>query len=493
MCGPFVAECALNEPKVTETLNTYQSSERLGSGALVWLAVGGLPLAVALGYVLAWAQGLADGFIASALCSLLAMVVVALCFSTLFDRVESRSVLASSVAAGTLLLVLLGVRWAVSDRAGFGMGAVLGALLEGGLVAVFSLVLVRQQARAPFSEKIGVWAQEDMQGELWSGATTAEEMVASLQAQGIAVLLSMPWAADFAVEPLASQWQTVEVLGRWVVEDEDSRWISVKLKHHERTEAGGIAFSMTSVVEHWHVSDADYRALRGHLTHGLYVPDEDEPSDEAPIRVELQAALAARQAKQHELCLGLAQAHCQHPDPTVRVDARRLCALSCAGLRQWSDAFEHYQHLYALEVSALNALQLATTSVMAGDVPRGESWFRQARTTNHDAQEMPEARLRTAYLSALEQAGEFKTTQSHLDWLAGGYMAMGITDDHFVWSRGFPFFGEFLAKSQALLGQVMPMADLVIWYERMHEALDDPGRQRLARHLAALQECSDSA
>ena len=65
-------------------------------------------------------------------------------------------------------------------------------------------------------------------------------------------------------------------------------------------------------------------------------------------------------------------------------------------------------------------------------------------------------------------------------------MAMGITDDQFVWTHGFPFFSEFLGKSHSLLTQVLSGADLRAWYERMTQNLDEDGRQRLTRHLGEL-------
>jgi hypothetical protein len=55
-----------------------------------------------------------------------------------------------------------------------------------------------------------------------------------------------------------------------------------------------------------------------------------------------------------------------------------------------------------------------------------------------------------------------------------------------VWTRGFPFFSEFLGKSHVLLTQVLSGPDLRAWYERMAERLDENGQQRLMRHLGTL-------
>lgn len=164
-----------------------------------------------------------------------------------------------------------------------------------------------------------------------------------------------------------------------------------------------------------------------------------------------------------------------------------MCGVSLSRLSRWHEAFDHYHHLFELEDNAFNALQLATTSVMAGELLRGEAWFAKAVELNTQDSEMPPARLRTVYLSALENAGEYEASAPHLDWLAQGYMAMRITDDTFVWARGFPFFAEFLRKSQHLLSHALQGQDLKAWYERMAESLDEEGRAMVATHVTTIQ------
>ena len=487
-----------------QELTLYRPSGVIGARAVLLAAGVGLPLAAALGYGLAWAQSLAHGAIASSICAVLAALVVAVVFATVADHARSRSVRANTWGALALLACLLLVRWwraeslpgealwsLVSSRpATEWLGAGVGALLEAFILGVLAIFSCRAQARTPFSESARQWAVKDMEGELWGDSMSADQVLTGLQAHGVSLLLGMPRAAELGAS-VASQWRTVFVQGHWVEGDLPSRWLTIKVKSHERGDDGKIKTQEEEVVDHWAVSADDYLALKNILA-GETQPATDpavegqgEPG-ERPTPTVLQPAVTALEAEQFSVCWSLAQAHCQHPDPEIQADAWRLCALAQARLQHWTQAFDHYHHLFELEPTTLNALQLATTSVMMGELTRGEAWFAKAVELNEGTPEMPPARMRTAYLSALEQAGEFEAALPHLDWLAQGYMAMGITDDHFVWTRGFPFFSEFLGKSHSLLTQVLSGADLRAWYERMTQNLDEDGRQRLMRHLGEL-------
>lgn len=487
-----------------QELTLYRPSGVIGTRA-VWLAAGvGLPLAAVLGYGLAWAQSLAHGAIASSICAVLAALVLAVVFATVADHARSRSVRANTWGALALLACLLLVRWwraeslpgealwsvVVSSPVTVWFGASVGALLEAFILGVLAIFSCRAQARTPFSESARQWAVKDMEGELWGDSMSADQVLTGLQAQGVSLLLGMPRAAELGAS-VASQWRTVFVQGQWVEGDLPSRWLTINVKSHERGDDGKVKTQTEEVVDHWAVSADDYLALKN-LLQGEIQPATDpavegqgEPG-ERPTPTVLQPAVTALEAEQFSVCWSLAQAHCQHPDPEIQADAWRLCALAQARLQHWPQAFDHYHHLFELEPTTLNALQLATTSVMMGELTRGEAWFAKAVELNDGTPEMPPARMRTAYLSALEQAGEFEAALPHLDWLAQGYMAMGITDDHFVWTRGFPFFSEFLGKSHSLLTQVLSGADLRAWYERMTQNLDEDGRQRLMRHLGEL-------
>ena len=491
-------------PSLIQALPTYHASGLIGARAMFVAVFVGIPASAALGWGLAWAQSLAHGAIASSICAVLAALVAGVVFALVADHARSRNVRANTLGALALLVCLLLVRWwraevlpgeapwsvMTSSPVSAWFSDAVGAVLEAFMLGVLTLFLSRTQARQPFSESAQQWAVKDMEGELWGESVAADHLLAGLKEHGVALLLNMRRAAELGAS-VAGQWRTVLVQGRWVEADPQSRWLTIQVKTHERDDAGKIKTRTEEVIEHWTVSADDYLAMKALLdgaaqamTMAEAAQQTDQDAQATPTV--LQPAVTALEAEQYSVCVSLAQAHCQHPDQVVQADAWRLCALAHARMNHWPQAFDHYHHLFELEPSTLNALQLATTSVMSGELMRGEAWFAKAVALNGDTSEMQPAQMRTAYLSALEQAGEFEATVPHLDWLAQGYMAMGITDDHFVWMRGFPFFGEFLDKSRKLLGQVLSESDVRAWYERMSERLDEDGRQRLQQHLGAV-------
>lgn len=493
----------------TQQLPTYRPSGAFGFRAVAVSLFLGVPSSAVMGYALAWAQAHAGGFIASAICVMLATVVFSITYGFLAGWTRSRHLAASTGVAIFWLICLLGVRWAMtSDVPGShvmvdvrwaslssSIGPMIGGVAEALVIGFFSIYMVRSEATKPFSECCQQSSQMRLKGELWSDGASALQVHEGLQAHGVAYLLDSPSADKFAAAPMASSWRTVSVQADWVEPDVHARWLTIGVRTHERNSEGKIKSNNEEVIAHWCVSADEHDAVCAHLGAGARTSQEgDEPEAEtdkaehvpAPTPLVLQPALAAMQADQFAACLQLAQAHCQHPDSAVQADAWRMCALALSRMDRWSEAFEHYHRLFELESSTFNALQLATTSVLAGELTRGEAWFEKACEINRQTSVMQPARMRTAYLSALEQAGEFEAAVPYLEWLAKGYMAMRITDDHFLWMRGFPFFSEYLSKSLALLRHALPEEDLKAWYVNMGGDLDEDGQAMLTQHIAGM-------
>lgn len=483
-------------------LTTYRPNGVAGARAWLVFVLMGVSLAGALGYGLAWAQALSSGIIMSTICVFLAAVVIGVAFAVLAEQSHSRNVNINTAVAVVLMSSLLVVRWwgagimtqpelydlimqaPISDWWSEAIGAILEAIVVG-FIAVF---MMRNQALTPYSESNKKWAIKGFSGELWADSASVSEVQNGLQADGVGYLLDMIPAAHLGAAPVASMWRTIEVQGYWVEADTAARWLTIKVKTHQRDSDGKIKTQEEDVLKNGVVLHEDYEAVRSILDDAGAQQAKSESqqptSSSEPITpTVLQPAVTALEAEQFSVCVSLAQAHCQHPDRQTQADAWRLCALALSRMNKWDQAFDHFHHLFELEPSVLNALQLATTSVMSGELTRGEAWFAKSIELNEQELAMPPARLRTAYLSALENAGEFEATQLHLDWLAQGYVAMRITDDHFVWSKGFPFFAEFLAKSHSLLSNVLPELELRAWYDRMNGLLDEQGQEKLQLHL----------
>ncbi|KUM03705.1 hypothetical protein KIF53_21505 [Chromobacterium subtsugae] len=197
-----------------------------------------------------------------------------------------------------------------------------------------------------------------------------------------------------------------------------------------------------------------------------------EPQDAPP---QLRAALDALQREEWQQALKLAQPHLEAKSASLRADAYRLCALASSRQMQWSTALSCWQKLFELEPSARNALQLASCSVMAGEVARGKAWLMKFDELNHASREVPCAAAYVNFIAALAQAGHARETLPYLAWLRELYRQLKITDDQFLQQRGVPFFPVFLENSWPLLRQCLDDQALLNWYAPMLADLDENG------------------
>lgn len=169
------------------------------------------------------------------------------------------------------------------------------------------------------------------------------------------------------------------------------------------------------------------------------------------------------------------------------VDAYRLCALSLCGMNRYAEALPYWEKVFEHEPSAHNALQVATSTVMTGQVEAGEAWLEKFDQINHSSQEASPAGARTNFISALMQAGLGEYALPHLDWMRWAYTSLSITDTTFLYLRGVAPFSVFLELSLPLLRLRLSETEVVQWYQSMHEDLDADGQALLEAHIGQLQ------
>jgi hypothetical protein len=357
-------------------------------------------------------------------------------------------------------------------------------LLEWALVAGMAYLMTVADARKPYSETAQAWAVSQATGELFWHGGTSNNLKNHLAQNGAQALLDFLPATSVVVS-VATDWWTVKVEGLRVEADPLACWLNVWILLQTRNEKGGVTTRKEPVVESWWVDEQVYTAVMAHLQNPQAVEQAD--ASERPTPVELQPALAAFKAENFNGAITLAKAHCQHPEVLVQADAHRLCALSSSELAQWDSAFEHFHALFALEATTHNALQLATTSVMAGELLRGQAWFEKAEQINAGSEDMPTAGLRTAFMSALENKGEMTALMPHIEWLGNAYRSVCVTDSHFLFMRGLPFFSVFLERSLPVLQANLAAPEVKKWYAQMSESVDDEGQVMINAHIQAIQ------
>jgi hypothetical protein len=205
--------------------------------------------------------------------------------------------------------------------------------------------------------------------------------------------------------------------------------------------------------------------------------------EEDTIPPELASALALFQAAQFHDALVRALPHVQSAHPQVRIDANRLCALSCMGQGHWEASLAWWQAVFAMEATARNALQLAGCMVMAGDLDAGAGWFARARALNAASRELPPLSLLTTWVSALDMAGHPSAALPVLVEIRETYCTCRTTDPTVLFANRMPLLNEFLDRSLPIVMAALGGVAGLRWFAAMLGRLDDAGNVELGQWL----------
>jgi len=205
--------------------------------------------------------------------------------------------------------------------------------------------------------------------------------------------------------------------------------------------------------------------------------------DDATIPPELASALALFQAAQFHDALARALPHVQSAHAHVRIDANRLCALSCMRHGRWEASLAYWRTVFGIESTAQNALQLAGCTVMAGDLAAGGDWFRRARALNAATRELPPLSMLTTYVSALDMAGHPGAAMPMLGEIRECYCTCRVTDPTVLFANRMPLLNEFLDRSAPIVLAALGRAPGLQWFAAMLGRLDEAGNVELGQWL----------
>jgi len=204
---------------------------------------------------------------------------------------------------------------------------------------------------------------------------------------------------------------------------------------------------------------------------------------ERPVAPGLAPALAFLQDGAHEQACTAAAAQLASDDPAVQADALRICALASSGLERWHEARDYWESLFEHEPSAHNALEAATTSVMAGATTQGVDWIEQAAVLNLRSRELPMLQVWIGFVTALGRAGQERAALPYLDKIRQVYAELGTTDATVLYAQRIPFFSAFLDNTRPLVRAALDDEQGRRWYASLLPSLDANGRQELSAWL----------
>lgn len=198
---------------------------------------------------------------------------------------------------------------------------------------------------------------------------------------------------------------------------------------------------------------------------------------------ELKLALNHLEAGNYDAALISAAPYLAAEDARFSTDAIRLSALASSRTNQWDSALTFWRSLFDREATAHNALQVATASVMAGNVAQGEQWMHTAGRLNATSRDVPWMLIQTNFISALKNSGNAKLAMPYLQDVKAIYEDIHITDSMFLYLRGIPQFSSFLENSREIVTSVLSTNEASLWYESMLPHIDSKGGTELMRWL----------
>lgn len=323
----------------------------------------------------------------------------------------------------------------------------------------------RLRAGEPFCEASRTWAEEQV----------VASRFALLGSEDVERLMADPALLPALLVPLAADAPDYAELTLYRCRASDAYASLTNITSHPG-DHGRPERRKAPLVEYLRLPGMDPDALVAALTERQPAGGGDP---ERPLAPELAPALAFLQDGAYDQACAAAMQQCASDVPAVQADALRICALSCSGLGRWPEAVGHWEALFDHEPTAHNALQLATSSVMAGALAHGIEWIEQAAEVNGRTREMPMLQLWIGFVTALGRAGQERAALPYLDRIRQVYAELGTTDATVLYARRIPFFSAFLDNTRPLVRAALDDEQGRRWYAALLPSLDANGRQEL--------------
>lgn len=133
---------------------------------------------------------------------------------------------------------------------------------------------------------------------------------------------------------------------------------------------------------------------------------------------------------------------------------------------------------------AVRWFNLCTSAIMAGDAQKGLDALDKAIKLNREKETngegIPTPFMHLYATRALFDSGKYNQAFNQLNELAEIYGALSITDTHFLYMRGVPFFDEFVKLSKEILGK-QEVTDAKQWIAYVSSRLDEDGKEAMSQ------------
>jgi tetratricopeptide (TPR) repeat protein len=125
-------------------------------------------------------------------------------------------------------------------------------------------------------------------------------------------------------------------------------------------------------------------------------------------------------------------------------------------------------------------LSVITSSALAGDIEKSEAALNKAYEAQKraDFTDHPSfAFIRFYYANALFDAGAYEKSLEQLEELKKVYCKLKITDDHYLYTNGTPFFTDTLNLAKKVFSALQTDFTSSQWLEELQDCVDDDGKR----------------
>jgi hypothetical protein len=186
----------------------------------------------------------------------------------------------------------------------------------------------------------------------------------------------------------------------------------------------------------------------------------------------------------------LAKQNCSSSIGGLNYEARKLTALSYFQLRQFDKSSPLFSELAKGSTNPDDHFNLATSATLNKDFDTGKKAFDIAveqykKTGTQENMSVPT--MAFYYLHALKDVGAYEKAFEQLEFLGEVYKKLGITDSHFLYMRGVPFFEHTIGVAKDILKNISTTKARV-WINKLKEHVDDEGKEIIQELQKELNE-----
>lgn len=208
-------------------------------------------------------------------------------------------------------------------------------------------------------------------------------------------------------------------------------------------------------------------------------------SDEETLPSELQSAEEELEEANDGAAIERAEPFLDADRPAVRRRALRITGLAHFHRGDYDAAVPFLREVAEAEETTDAWFNVVTSATMAGQVSKGLQAFRRATELN-DSEGLTLPKMHYYFARALIDTGEYERALQPLEWLREAYADLGITDNHFVHRRGFPFLDHTLELVVEVFRELARDAEGRAWLDVLAPEVDEQGNETIDKYKQKL-------